>query len=271
MAFLDTHPADIDRTDPTGLWSRFRVDDPRRVLKSLHALCRGDAPITIGLAQGPTLTATLWAIDEPAAVLHFTTALNTPMHTALAAATRLWAVAYEDEVKLQFDLRRFVVERTPERQLLHAVVPMSLYALPRRSEVRVRPTEPTAPKVRFRHPLEPERWTQMRAIDLGARGCALWRPMDELPLPPGMQLEQAEIELDATTFFYADLRVQHVTVPPRGQVTAIGGIAADAGVRVGCRWSGLAPSAAAALGEWMKKGQRRKQRLSLDFGDDSRR
>ena len=77
--------------------------------------------------------------------------------------------------------------------------------------------------------------------------------------------------MDEATFFYADLRVQHVTVAPRGQVTAIGGVAPDAGVRVGCRWSGLAPSAAAALGEWMKKGQRRKQRLSLDFGGDSRR
>jgi c-di-GMP-binding flagellar brake protein YcgR len=264
MPFIDTHPADIDRLDPGGSWARFRFDDRRRVLKSLRALCQSDAPFTIGLPQGPTLAATLWSVDEPGNVLHFTTAVAAPLAPALAAAPRLWAVAYEEEVKMQFELRRFVVERTPDhKQLLHAVLPASLYALPRRGDVRVKPAEPGGPRVRFRHPLAPERWTQMRAIDLGARGCALWRPIDALPLPPGLKLEQAEVELDDQTFFYADLRVQHVTIAPT--LTGTGAVA-DAGVRVGCRWTGLAPTAEAALGQWMKSGQRRRQRLSLDFG-----
>jgi flagellar brake protein len=274
MPFLDTAPADIDRADPGSAWSRFRIDDARRVLMSLHTLSRSDAPVTIGLAQGPTFVASLWTVDEVNRVLHFSLDHSAVVDSRLLRSTKLWAVGYEDGAKLQFDLRHFALEEAapctghyrghyaaqPQR-LLHCTLPQSLYRLPRRDAVRVRPTELGAPKLRFRHPLAPERWTQMRAIDIGPHGCALWRPMDSLPLPPGMVLMQAEVELDDQTYFYADLQVQHVTLgaPVAGQVQ---------GMRVGCRWDGLAPPAELALAHWIRGGQGRRQRLSLSFDSD---
>jgi c-di-GMP-binding flagellar brake protein YcgR len=260
MPFLNTAPADIDRLDPGGTWARFRVDDRRRILKSLQALSRGDAPVTVGVVGGPSFIAALWSVDEPASALHFSAGLSSAIPPPLMSASRLWAVAYDEEVKLQFELRRFVVEQAADRRLLHAVFPTSLYALPRRSEVRVKPAEPTLPTVRFRHPLAPERWTQMRALDLGRRGCALWRPLDALPLPPGLELAQAEVELDDNTCFFADLRVQHVTLPAAG-----GAAAGPQGVRVGCRWSAMAPAAEQALAGWVRSGQRRHETLSMNL------
>jgi len=264
MPFLDTAPADIDRAGPGSLWARFRVDDARQVRISLHTLCRSDAPVTIGLAQGPTFVATLWAVDEARTLLHFSIDRAAVVDEHLMRANRLWAVSYEDGAKVQFELRRFLLEETAERRLLHTGLPSTLYRLPRRGAVRVRPAEIGAPKVRFRHPLAPERWTQLRAIDVAPNGCALWRPMDALPLPPGMALMQAEIELDDQTYFYADLTIQHVTLGP---LDAAGGAV---GMRVGCRWDGLAPPAEAALAQWIRSGQGRRDRIALSFDDSTR-
>jgi len=261
MPFLDTAPADIDRASPGSAWARFRVDDTRRVQQTLHTLCHGDAPVIIGLAQGPSFVASLWSVDEVHKLVHFNIDRSAVVDAQLLRAPRLWGVAYEDGAKLQFDLRRFVFEDTVQQRLLHAALPHSLYRLPRRDAVRVRPAEVGAPKVRFRHPLAPERWTQMRAIDVALHGCALWRPMEALPLPPGMALLQAEVELDDQTYFYADLTIQHVTL---GSLDAGG---REVGMRVGCRWGGLAPPAEAALAQWIRSGQSRRQRISLSFED----
>ena len=259
MPFLDTAPADIDRAGPGSAWARFRVDDARRVLHSLHTLCRSDTPVTIGLVNGPSFVASLWSVDDVHQLLHFNIDRAAVVDAQLLRSPRLWGVAYEDGAKLQFDLRHFLLEETAQQRLLHTALPPTLYRLPRRDAVRVRPAEVGAPKVRFRHPLAPERWTQMRAIDVAPHGCALWRPMDALPLLPGMALMQAEVELDNQTYFYADLTIQHVTL---GNLDAAG---RAVGMRVGCRWDGLAPPAELALEKWIRSGQGRRQRISLEF------
>ena len=60
MSFLDTVPAAIQRLEGRGPWARFRVTEPRQRVAMLREVKRGDVPLTLGSADGPTLPALLW-------------------------------------------------------------------------------------------------------------------------------------------------------------------------------------------------------------------
>jgi c-di-GMP-binding flagellar brake protein YcgR len=125
--------------------------------------------------------------------------------------------------------------------------------LPRRRDVRVRRPVQQAPWLHFAHPLLPGSALTLRALDLSTSGCGLWRPATSPPLAPGLVLSAVEVELDDSSIFFADMRVQHAT--PAG--------GARAGTRVGCSWIDLSAPAQDTLQRWICGGRHRRRRAML--------
>ncbi len=257
MSFLDTEPAAIDSRDFAGPWTSFRVGDPRLRMATLRELCRNDVPLAIGLPGGPSLSANLWSVDDVKGRLHLKVVTGAEHAATLCVQPNLWAAAYLDAAKVQFDVRRMVLEGPPGDRTLSADTPREMFHLPRRRAVRVRRDEGHAPCLRFAHPVLPERPVRMRVMDISTSGCALWKAAGELPLAPGNLIRAVEVELEADTFVYSDLRVRHVTLNSSH--------AGRAGARVGCSWQGMALGAQETLQRWIRRGRRRRDLVSLSL------
>lgn len=255
MSFIDTEPAAIDRQKVPEVWYPFRVADPRMRRVMLMALCSGDVPVTIGSSGGPTVTAVLWSVEagDEAGRLHFS--VSTGAADAVAALPKPWAAAYLDDVKLQFEVPGLVLERSADRQILHARVPAYMVRLPRRHAVRVRRTADASPVVHLPQLQEDGSYLPMRVLDISLDGCALLKPASAGRLAPGDSLSGVTVELDGATAIRADLRVQHVTPGPAGLH----------GWRVGCEWQALDAANTAVLTRWISGGRRRRQLVSLSF------
>ena len=94
---------------------------------------------------------------------------------------------------------------------------------------------------------------------LTALRCALLCPVDgpllNLGMNVGLVLTQVEIELDDASIFFSDLLVHHVTAHSRR----------DRNARVGCTWQGMPPAAEERLLEWIERGRRRRDMMSLNL------
>lgn len=255
MAFVDTQPAPINRGDPTGDWSRFRVRNPRKQLATLRDICRNDTPLVVGAAGGRTLQVALWSVDDVNGRLHFRVDAESPGINDLSFEPELWAAAYVDDAKVQFALLNVNFAQDAGSHVLVSDIPEHMYRLPRRQSVRVRRNDEDGPKVRFAHPLAPDVVTTLRVLDVSASGCALLRPANGLNLPLGLLLKQVEIELDDDTILFSDLLVHHVTVHSRR----------DRSARVGCEWRGMPSAAQERLHLWIQHGRRRRDLMSLSF------
>lgn len=250
LDFLDTESVGIDAVDQAGSWMRFRVDDPRMCLALFRELRVGDTPLSIGAPHGQGVTVALWSIDDVNSRLHFSADPTAADLQALLKQTELWAAAYQGDVKLQFPIERLVIEAAPlaagvsggARVRLEADLPTYLYRLPRRRARRVRRGRHRGPQLRFRHPLAPDQVQSLAALDISLEGCALWKPATELPLSPGTELLGVEVQLDAQTFIFTDLTVQHVTLRSGDQ---------DSGARIGCSWLRMPATARKALQGWL--------------------
>ncbi len=254
MSFLDTQPAPIDRCDYAGPWSRFRVRDPRKQVTALLDISRHDKPVTMGAPGGPTITATLWSVDNFNGRLHFQVAPHMPQAHQIAQMAEIWAAAYLDDAKLQFSLPQIVLRADADRLVLVAEAPQLMYLLPRRGAMRVRRDSKQAPTVRFVHPQQPGQALALRVLDISATGCALSLPAKGPALIAGSCLRQVEVELDNETMVFADLLVHHVT-----QVDSTGN------ARVGCEWQGMPAVAQERLQRWIQQGRRRRELISLSF------
>jgi hypothetical protein len=256
MSALGPASSYIDPVDAAGSWARFRVDDPRRCLALLRELRQGDLPLQLGVVHGPPLVAVLWAVDEPQLRLHFSAdAVHTPasLLQQLLTAPEPWAAAYLGDSKLQWALHGLRIDAEPlpgsisgdSRLRLQALLPTHLYLLPRRHALRTRHGRHRGPQLRFRHPLAPAQVLTLAALDISSGGCALWKPGSVIALAPGLVLDNVELQLDAHTLLYADLRVQHVTRRSSDP---------DSGARVGCSWLNLPASSAVVLQRWLEAG-----------------
>jgi c-di-GMP-binding flagellar brake protein YcgR len=255
MSFLDTVPAAIQRVDSSGPWARFRVSDPRERAATLREICRGDVPLTLGTAAGPTCSALLWAVDDENERLHFSVAPASQNVGAVVSAPKVWAAGYLGDVKLQFDLPELSIELGGPQPMLRALAPRHMLRLPRRGAMRVRRGEAQAPVASLRLPPASDTVLQMRVVDISMSGCALSRPIGSPAPAPGMEIEKVEVMLDEDAIFVADLRVQHVTLVA----------ASRSGARVGCAWQGLSRRAAETLELWIERGRRRRDLVSLKF------
>ncbi len=256
MAFVDTQPARINHGDSAGEWARFRIRSASKQLAALRELCRNDTPLVIGTPGGVTLQVALWSVDDVNRRLHFKIDPGSKSVSDLSYEPELWAAAYVEDDKLQFALTRVKVAVDQGLQVLAADMPEHMYRLPRRQAVRVRRNDIDGPKVRFSHPLAPEMMTTLKLLDVSSTGCAMLSPLNGPLLSLGMLLKQVEVELDDDTILFCDLLVHHITSHSRR----------DRSARVGCEWQGMPVVAQQRLREWIDRGRRRRDLMSLNLG-----
>ena len=254
MSFLDTDPAAIDRLNAAVSWARFRVTDMRTRLATLQLLLRGDVPITIGAPGGRTVLAAVWSVEGEGGRVHFNVARDALHVEEVVAARVAWAAAYLDDVKLQFELRGLQLSVHDDHRTLHARMPDYMVRLPRRQDTRVRRTDGQSPVLQLASPTGDARaGAPLRVLDISLGGCAVWSPVGGPTLHAGDELRGVEIALDAELRFRADLRVQHLTRHPPP----------ERGLRVGFSWLTLDAQGKSMLRDWIRRGRRRRDLLSL--------
>lgn len=246
---LHTRPAELDAAGGPDPWAEFRVGHPGERAALLRQLQQASVPIILNGADGGALGATLWTSDDTR--LTFSVDARSPELPRLLQGDEAVAVAYLDNIKLQFDLHGLVLVRGHATTTLQAAMPAEIYRFQRRSSYRVRPGERASPRARLRHPAIPDMQLALRILDVSIGGCALWLPDDVPALQAGTVIADVQVELDAATRFAATLTLQHL-----GSLGSGG-----RGLRAGCEWQ-LAAGAERVLQLWIDQAQKRQRLLA---------
>lgn len=258
--FEDTRPALLDDADDGDAWAEFRVGPEAERLRVLRELRDGSVPVMLNSPAGDMLRTTLWALDVPQRRLTFSADAASAQLARMVECDEAVAVAYRDNVKLQFDLHELVLVRGAAASALQTSLPAALYRFQRRQAYRVRPPERHAPVAWLRHPSMPEMTLALRIIDVSTGGCALWLPADVPPLAAGTELGQVRLALDAATQFACAVTLLHVSSLGGAERGPAG---RQGGVRLGCEWRQLAGPAERVLQRWIDRVQQRHRLLSL--------
>lgn len=248
---LHTRPAQLDESGGTDPWAEFRVGHARERAALLRQLQQASVPVILNGAEGGALGVTLWTSDE--ARLTFAVDPRAPELPRLLQGDEAVAVAYLDNIKLQFEVQGLVLVRGATTTTLQAAMPAEIYRFQRRSAYRVRPGERASPRARLRHPAIPDMQVTLRILDVSLGGCALWLPDDVPALQAGSVLADVHVELDSATRFTATLTLQHIG--------SLGGGSGARGLRVGCEWQ-LAGSGERTLQQWIDQAQKRQRMLA---------
>jgi hypothetical protein len=256
MSFLDTQPTALDSSDVAGSWAKFQVQDPRQCLADLREACRTNVPVTIGAPGGPTLSGTLWSVDDVRRQVHFVVQAESALSVEAFDVRRMWAVCYLGDVKLQFPLAGATLEGHPSPNKLSADLPRTLFRLHRRDGYRVRRAGDTLGVLQIGAAATgTPTGLRVSLADIGKGGCAFWLSGNGPRWRAGDKLQPVEVALPGEPIFRAALDVRHITEQgPAGSMR-----------RVGCAWADLAPEALAALQRAIEPGQRRRGLLSLTF------
>jgi flagellar brake protein len=251
--FEDTQPAAMGADGQLDTLSDFRIDHPREIAAVMRQLMDAAAPVHLSTPDGTALTTVLWTVDTAQRRIVFAADTMHPQLQPLAEASEVTAVSYMDAVKLQFDLLDTMLVRGAQQCTLAAAMPRELYRFQRRNTFRVRTLERSAPTARFRHPALPDMALALRVLDVSIGGCALFLPEDVPPLPPGVDIQGAVLELDPDTRFAATLRLHHVTViQPSSR-----------GSRLGCELLHMDGLAQRGLQRYIDQTQKRRRLMSL--------
>jgi c-di-GMP-binding flagellar brake protein YcgR len=240
--FQDTQPAALGHEGGLDDRSRFRVDDSSELLRLLQQLRDGSVPVTLSAPQSAAVSSQLWSVDAAQRQISFSADAASLDMQRLAQDDEAVAVAYLDNVKLQFELCE-----------LRARLPTVLYRFQRRASYRVRSFDRRAPKALLRHPSMPDMHIGLRIVDLSAGGCALLLPDDIPALQPGTHLASVHIELDSDTAFDATLHLQHVSAMHGG----------GSGQRLGCEFIELSGQAQRLLQRFIDQTQQRRRLLAM--------
>jgi c-di-GMP-binding flagellar brake protein YcgR len=252
--FQDTQPATLDAGGDPSAFNAFRVRDPAEVKALLRSLMDRSVTVNLNGSDGSAYATTLWTIDPAQGRLAFTADLMAPAVHRLVEADEAVAVGYLDQIKLQFDVADRMLVHGHQSCVLQAAMPREIFRFQRRNAFRVRPLERSAPTAHFRHPAIPDMTLELRVLDLSVGGCALFMPADMPMFEPGVQINDAVIELDAGTLLRGTLVVHHVTsIQPQAR-----------GVRLGCELAHLDPEATRLLQRYIDQTQKRRRMLSLD-------
>jgi hypothetical protein len=251
-------------TDP---WADFRITHGPDCLHLLHALRDGVVPVVLNLPDGTALPTTLWTVDAAAQRLGFSADTDAAGLGRLVECNEATAVAYLENVKLQFELQGFVLVHGATGSALHSQLPRELFRFQRRNAFRVRSSGRPDPTATFRHPALPDMQLALRMLDVSIGGCALWLPGDVPPLQAGTRLGELRVELDAETRFSAPATLQHITSlghggDMTGRTPEGAPNGAQDGVRIGCEWQALAGPAERVLQRWIDRAQQRQRLLA---------
>ena len=246
-------PLDALGAAPGGL-DEFRISAPREVAAVLRQLGDASAQLHLNGRDGSVVDATLWTYDAQRGSVGFNVDPHDPALNALQECGEVVVVGYLDNVKLQFDVGRLVLVHGHRACVLSCSYPREVYRFQRRNAYRVRPLMRAAPVARVRHTDIAEMQLALRVIDVSIGGCALFLPDDVPAMQVGGVMNQVEIELDADTRFRVNLRLQHVS-----------SLNFDSnGVRLGCEFVRVDPTALRALQRFIDQTQKRSKLLTQD-------
>ncbi len=246
--FFDTRPAPTDSMD------EFRLTDAAEIRSLLKALMDRNVVINLSASDGTACSSTLWSIDGTQRKLSFSVDPHSPSSQRLVEAEEATAVAYLDQVKLQFEVASRVMVHSTRSSVMQAAWPMEVFRFQRRAAYRVRTLERTQPVASLRHPQIAEMLLELRVLDVSIGGCALFLPHDTPTIEPGITLKAVRIALDADTEFMTSLTLHHITaIQPQAK-----------GVRLGCEFGKLDAAATRALQRYIDSTQKRRRMLSLD-------
>ncbi len=231
----------------------FRMSAPAEVSVMLKKLLDGNVIVNLNGSDGTAYTTTLWLVDPQRGTLSFCADGDSNQVQDLVEAEDAVAVAYLDNIKLQFDAQGLALIRSGTGCVLSCALPREIFRFQRRSAFRVKPLLRSTPMASFRHPMLPDMQLSLRVLDLSIGGCALFLPDDVPPLQPGVLLNGVALDLDVDTRITAALRLQHVTA-----------INPDAkGVRLGCEFASPNSDMTRTLQRFIDQMQKRQRMLSL--------
>lgn len=223
----------------------FRVHAPSEILALLRTLAAEQTRITLSNAAGDSLPCSLSAVDAAQGALGLDVRSGDPQLLALLATDELTAVAYLDQIRLQFELDGLMwVNDGSAAPVLRCQLPATLYRFQRRQTFRVRPNTRT-PQARLQHPAQPELNLRLRILDLSIGGLALLLPADVPPWPSGSVLPGVQLELDRDTRLTVTLRLQNARPLP-----------ASAGTQLGLTFVEIEPAAARTLQLYIDQTQK---------------
>lgn len=105
------------------------------------------------------------------------------------------------------------------------------------------------------HPIDPKLQLALKVLDLSVGGCGLHIPTETPPLPAGVAIENARLDLDLDTRVTLALRVRHTT-------QMLDDAGEPRGVRLSCEWQGLSGPAERALQLYVDNLQKRARMLA---------
>lgn len=237
-----------------GSLREFRVDARIEIRNLLRALQESSARVHLNAANGAVLSTTVWTLDSQMEMVNFAAEGDDQALGGLIAALDCVAVAYLDNVKLQFDVSELTLVRGSSSATLRAPFPQLIYRFQRRSAFRVKTGLRTGTRVRLRLPRQPDVPVDLRLLDVSLGGCALLLPHDMPKVEAGTVFQRVVIDLDPMTRLEAGLVVQHVSA-----------LGPDApGVRLGCAFQSLGGEALRTLQRYLDQSQRQRRFMSLD-------
>lgn len=182
----------------------FRVSAPSEILSLLRTLQAQNTRINMSAPNGANLSSSLLGIDTERATLSFDAAPSNEQLQALLSAGEITAVAYLEQIRLQFELENPVLINA----VLRCSSPSVMYRFQRRQTFRVQSSLRT-PQVRLIHPLKPDLPLSLRILDLSLGGVALLLPADVEPFPPDCVLPSVQVILARDIRFQTSLRLKN--------------------------------------------------------------
>jgi len=248
-------PLDSPAASPEAL-DDFRVIEPTDVLALLKRLYDGQVLVNLNSSAGGAYTTTVRAVDPARGTLSFAADADDNQVQSLVESEDAVAVAYLDNIKLQFDAQGLVLVRGERLSALNAALPRDVFRFQRRNGFRVRPLLRATPTARVRHPMIPDMSLSLRVLDVSIGGCALFLPDDVPPLQPGVTINNVQIDLDIDTRITTALRLQHVTsIHPESR-----------GVRLGCEMVNLTSDVLRGLQRYIDQTQKRQKLIGPPVG-----
>ncbi|WP_310386994.1 flagellar brake protein [Roseateles sp.] len=182
----------------------FRLLAPIEILGLLRMLQAQNTRISLSAPNGAGLSCSLKDIDPERASLGFDAGPATEEIQALLSADEITAVAYLDQIRVQFVLEDPVLINGA----LRCNSPTVMYRFQRRQSFRVQSNLRT-PQVRLLHPLAANRPLSLRILDLSLGGLALLVPAEVAPFPLGCELPSVQVMLGREVRFRTGLRLQN--------------------------------------------------------------
>lgn len=232
----------------------YRITSQVEIQALLKKLLDSNTLVTLSGPQGASHTTMLWAVDTNRGIVCFSAEADDPNLESLLESDEVVAVAYLDNIKVQFDVEGLVHVHGGHHSALNAQYPTEMFRFQRRDAFRVKPFSSHSPQAQMRHPSMPDMVLNLRILDVSLGGMALFLP-DTIPmLDAGSKIGRCIIDLDGDTRIEAGVKIHHVTVlHPEFH-----------GARLGCEFFGLDGGTMRTLQHYINQTQKRRSALSVD-------